>query len=269
MGLNGLFITPQETEYVKTALEYTLKFKTTCSISLHRWDIDIFPLLDKNNELQFIVQNLRTADHTEILKTEDASEAIERFDILSKATNEAIWDWNIGSGKVIWNKGIKGIFGFNMISYDHNWWMEKVHPDDVERITKEIQDLISTKNSKLKAEYRFRCANGTYKNVLDRGFLIFDKNGEPVRMIGSMQDITERVNYIGAIEKQNARLQEISWMQSHQVRAPLARILGLSDLLFDYANDEESKELISHLIKSAAELDNVVRNIVKKTEFSG
>ena len=88
-------------------------------------------------------------------------------------------------------------------------------------------------------------------------------------MIGSMQDITERVNYVRDIEQQNTRLREISWMQSHHVRAPLARILGISTLIADHLkNEPESEELLDYLLKSVHELDLVVRDIVKKTEDS-
>lgn len=60
-------------------------------------------------------------------------------------------------------------------------------------------------------------------------------------MIGSMQDITDCVNYIEAIEKQNQRLREIAFTQSHHVRAPLARIIGLSKLVSDSNKREGTK----------------------------
>lgn len=269
-----LNISMQEIGQIKAALEHTRKLKIHSSISLASWDIDTFPVLDDHQELRFIVQNFRVADHTEKLQARIALEASElknkevtdQYNIVSKATNEAIWDWDIIGGSVKWNKGIMGIFGFDHTSYDHKWWFDRVHPEDVERVTGEIDLLVSTKKLSLRLEYRFRCADGIYKNVLDRGFLMFNKSGEPIRMIGSMQDVTERVNHVSAIEQQNLRLQEISWMQSHHVRAPLARVLGLSELLFDKINDETTKEILSHLIHSAAELDDVIRKIVKKSE---
>ena len=112
----------------------------------------------------------------------------------------------------------------------------------------------------------FRCADGTYKHVLDRSFLLFDETGEPARMIGALQDITEKMNQIQAVEEQNKKLQEIAWIQSHMVRAPLARILGVTDLLCDNKEEELSSELLSHLKISAAELDYIIRDIVKKTD---
>ena len=71
---------------------------------------------------------------------------------------------------------------------------------------------------------------------------------------------------IGHFEEQNLRLREISWMQSHVVRAPLARILGLAELLITDESDQSRAELITYLKDSAIELDRIIYEIVKKTE---
>lgn len=79
-------------------------------------------------------------------------------------------------------------------------------------------------------------------------------------------DITETLTHIQAIETQNEKLREISWLQSHVVRAPLARILGLIALL-DISADlpEETKEMMGYILKSAHELDSVIHDIVNKS----
>lgn len=213
-----------------------------------------------------IVANSR--DVTQRIKDEiKTEESIERFNTVSKATSEAIWDWDMQNGKVIWNKGIKGIFGHAKISHTRDWWYHHVHPEDLKDILSKIQLLIKQKKSRLNAEYRFLCADGTYKSVLDRAFLTFSRSGEPLRMIGSMQDITDRVNYIAAVEEQNQRLREIAWLQAHEVRAPLACIMGLSKILLDNTENESSrKESLQHLIYSADELDSIIKEIIKKAE---
>lgn len=194
-------------------------------------------------------------------------ESIARFGIVSKATSDAIWDRDILNDKLTWNKGIKGIFGHNKPTSTYKWWHSHVHPDDVKEVVQKIQLLIKNKESRISLEYRFRCAGGNYKYINDRAFLLFDSNGEAIRMIGSMRDITERINYIQAMEQQNNRLRDISWMQSHHVRAPLARILGLTNLLsIDNNSREEAKEFLRHLTNSSTELDRIIREIVKKTE---
>jgi PAS domain S-box-containing protein len=79
-------------------------------------------------------------------------------------------------------------------------------------------------------------------------------------------DITDRLNYINAIEGQNEKLREISWMQSHIIRAPLSRIMALVPLINAAAiNSDEQKTMLEYLTLSANELDAVIRNITDKT----
>lgn len=207
-------------------------------------------------------------DVTEKLKAKrELEDSIERYNMVSKATSDVIWDWDIQTDQLIFNKGIKGIFGYDIACADNSWFNSRVHPDDLEELVDEMKRSIVKKETKSISEYRFRCADGTYKYVQDRSFLIFDVTGEPVRMIGSMRDMTERINYIRDIEAQNGRLREISWMQSHHVRAPLARILGLSELISNQLSIvPESEQLVAYLQQSAKELDLIIRDIVKKTE---
>ena len=144
--------------------------------------------------------------------------------------------------------------------------MEKIHPDDLEKVKNAIIEMFETNNNKLQIEYRFRCADGSYKDILDRGFLLINDSGNPFRMIGAMQDITLRTSHLKAIESQNTKLKEIAWTQSHLVRAPLARIMGLVDLFNSNALDEdETLQYLNYILASANELDKVIKEIVLKT----
>ncbi|MDB5133823.1 MAG: domain S-box protein [Mucilaginibacter sp.] len=78
-------------------------------------------------------------------------------------------------------------------------------------------------------------------------------------------DITERLNYIKEIEEQNRKLSEISWIQSHIVRAPLARIMGLVNIIKDLKDEDEKRRMFEYLLLSADELDKVIREITDKT----
>jgi PAS domain S-box-containing protein len=80
-------------------------------------------------------------------------------------------------------------------------------------------------------------------------------------------DITEKQDYIDAIEKQNKHLQDIAWIQSHVVRAPLARIMGLIELFKNYKNaDMDKRNLLDNILISANELDRIIREISAKSE---
>jgi PAS domain S-box-containing protein len=80
-------------------------------------------------------------------------------------------------------------------------------------------------------------------------------------------DVTERLEYIKAIEVQNEKLKEISWIQSHLVRAPLARIMGLIPLIAEARSGEDKvfEEILEYILISAKELDTIIMDITQKT----
>jgi len=81
-------------------------------------------------------------------------------------------------------------------------------------------------------------------------------------------DMTERLNYIKAIEQQNEKLREISWIQSHIVRAPLARIMGLINIFKDMPGEALKQETLEYILLSANELDKVIKEITDKTRVA-
>lgn len=230
----------------------------------YRWIETIITDMTADPAVAGIVANSRDVTQ-EIEREIKMKESIERFDMVSRATSDTIYDWNMLTAEVKWNKGINGIFGYKKIQdTSFIWWYDNVHPDDVERISKGLSSNIQTKSPRLQSEYRFKCADGSYKYVLDRSFIIYDDQSVPVRMIGAMEDITEKISYIMDIETQNIRFKEISWMQSHTVRAPLARLMGLAKLISEEKGID--RELLNYFSASATELDNIIRSIIRKTE---
>lgn len=80
------------------------------------------------------------------------------------------------------------------------------------------------------------------------------------------RNVTERTQHLQSIESQNSRLREISWLHSHQMRAPLSNILGLADLILNIDDFAEKQELVKLLHKAASQLDNIVLDIASKTK---
>lgn len=192
-------------------------------------------------------------------------ESVDRYNIVSKATRDAIWDYDLHTQQISWNKGINGILKYKAMTpqTDMNWWENRIHPDDQERVLLKIRQHLEDGEERWEDEYRFLCGDGVYRHILDRGYVGFDENKKPYRMIGAMQDITENKMHVEAIEKQNQKLLEIAWIQSHRVRAPLARIMAIVDLLANNCPNEESRLLLEYLAKSSAELDGAIANILK------
>jgi two-component system sensor histidine kinase UhpB len=118
----------------------------------------------------------------------------ERYKIMAKAISDTIRDWDLVTDTITWNSNVQDIFGYKSVDLhtESKWWYEKIHPLDVESVRKNAISQVRKKMLRFEDEYRFQCADGSYKYVYDRSFLVIDQEGKPVRMIGAMQDITER-----------------------------------------------------------------------------
>lgn len=126
--------------------------------------------------------------------TTEIKESNERYDIVAKATSDTIWDWKIQEDVFVWNKGIQGIFGYKKedVGNTSTWWFDRIHPEDSIKMSVKLYSFLEQKTERWQDEYRFKCADGSYKYVFDRGFLLFDDEGKAVRMIGAIQDITKQ-----------------------------------------------------------------------------
>ena len=141
----------------------------------------------------------------------EIKESNERYDIVAKATSDTIWDWKIEDDSIIWNKGIYGVFGYQKVDVGSTskWWFDRIHPEDSLKMSVKLYSFLEQKTEKWQDEYRFQCADGSYKYVFDRGFLVKDANGKPLRMIGAIQDVTKQKE-----EEQRLRLLETVITQS-------------------------------------------------------
>jgi len=194
-------------------------------------------------------------------KVEESNKLYEK---IVRITSDTIWQWDIAKDHIHYNTGIFGMFGYlpSETGTTKAWWMERIHPDDRERVEHEFSTFFQHSNF-LQVEYRFLCADGTYKYVTHRATVMYDKTGGSMqKMVGTLQDTSKLRNYINEIEQQNNRLREIAWMQSHEVRGPAATILGLSALLdASKIPDVETRKIIEGIVSSANNLDEVIRKI--------
>ncbi len=141
----------------------------------------------------------------------EIKESNERYDIVAKATSDTIWDWKMKNDSFVWNKGIQGVFGYKKedVGTTSKWWFDRIHPEDSLKMSVKLYSFLEQKTEKWQDEYRFQCADGSSKYVFDRGFLVKDASGKPIRMIGAIQDVTKQKQ-----EEQRLRLLETVITQS-------------------------------------------------------
>ncbi|HEY6239375.1 MAG TPA: EAL domain-containing protein [Burkholderiales bacterium] len=129
-----------------------------------------------------------------IAQEEALRKSNERFDMAVQATNDVIWDWNLVTDQIWWNENFTKVFGYPRDTPDSTVksWYEGIHPDDQGRVIAGVHRLIGAGGENWSDEYRFRRQDGSFVHVLDRGQVVRDKEGQAVRMIGAMADISSR-----------------------------------------------------------------------------
>ncbi len=140
---------------------------------------------------------------------EQLQESLERYEYVTEATSDAVWDWNLLDDSVYWGKGFETLFGHSIhkLTDDRNSWTDHIHPKDRDRVQQSIQNVIDGSLQNWENEYRFLKADGNYAFVEDRGFVIRDSDGKALRMIGAMRDITEEKKADRQIKEANKKLE--------------------------------------------------------------
>ncbi len=211
--------TAGQERYIKTGKKH-VNWQQVEVPGLHR-DGHEFPLeisfgeFNKNNNHIFIGI---ARDITERKRVEEAVRtANELFETVAQTTNDSIWDWNLSTDKLTWNDGVRTLFSYesDQVSDSIDWWYEHLHPHDRERVVEGINQVIDSGNQQWSDEYRFIKADGSFTEVSDKGFVISDSNGNPIRMLGGVTDITERKRAEGILQRyrllsENAR--DIVWI---------------------------------------------------------
>ncbi|KAB1073083.1 PAS domain S-box protein [Methylobacterium planeticum] len=138
-------------------------------------------------------------------------ESRERYRLATRATNDAIWDWNLATNHILWNEALGEAYGHapEGVEPTGDWWLAQIHPDDRARVGASIHAVIDGTGTAWTDEYRFRRADGSYAEVLDRGHVIRDGDGRPCRMIGAMLDLTRMRTAEAALRASEERFRTI------------------------------------------------------------
>ncbi|MGZ8385029.1 MAG: PAS domain-containing sensor histidine kinase [Nitrospira sp.] len=133
----------------------------------------------------------------------------ERFQLAARATHDGIWDWNILTGEQYWSDRHLELFGLepNPVMPTYERWIALVHPEDADRVHQATCRHLET-GEPYDIEVRVRMKDGRYRWFRDQGQAQWDSTGRPVRMVGSISDVTERRNAEEAIRKAHAELEQ-------------------------------------------------------------
>lgn len=175
--------------------------------------------------------------------------------VLSHATSDPIWEWDIRMGRIYMNKEFMNMFDYNPKHFTGpGWGLRRIHPDDRDRIKNKIQEACAKGFSSWQEQYRFKCAGGSYKQVQDKGYIIYENN-LAVRMIGVVTDLCKIKKLEDQLAKEKRRRQaELSKTALHVQETERTRIglelhdninqlLLVSKLFIDVIRPSDEKEI--------------------------
>ncbi|SHI88878.1 PAS domain S-box-containing protein [Hymenobacter daecheongensis DSM 21074] len=256
---------------VNTAERVSWLETSDCPAGRRVGEVSVMPLLDsagKCSQLVGVVHNM-----TELKEGEEALRVSnERYQYALKATTDALYDWNIAADTLYWGEGFATLFGHQVVPNPGRFstWASYVHDSEKKSVVDGLRHAaFQTQDAFWQHEYRFRRADGSWACVFDRGYILRDAQGQPVRMIGAMQDITERKEaeirqslMAAKLMDQNADLQQFAYIVSHNLRAPLANALGYADLLSRIDRHAEVFDnSLQNLHASLRQLDGILSDV--------
>ena len=247
----GIKVTQKAIKTGKTQPPYELQLKTGKEEII--WvEVNEAPLVVDGKTVS-IVGSL--TDITERKKYEEKlQESLERYNYVTKATRDAIYDWDANKDSVHWGDGLNTLFGYKPEDIDASvsGWVDLIHPEDVEEVQEELKfTLKDASMNHWTYEYRLKKADGDYSHVRETGYIIRDEDGKAQRMIGTIQDITEEVLTKKEIRTSLSEKETLLSEIHHRVKNNLAVVSGMMQL---QAYDTEDAELQAKLFDSVVRI---------------
>ncbi len=209
--------------------------------------------------------------------------ANERYSLVSKATHDLVWDWDLITDEIYRDEhAVDTVYGFssNECISTISEWNKRIHPDDAERMADMIKEIKNSSDKDFfEIEYMFLTEAGEYKNIYDRGYIVRNSEGRPIRLIGAAQDITGKKKLEAALEQARQQQQKIiteaTIKGQEKEREQLGRelhdninqVLASSRLFLDHALSssvikkdfvEKSREFILYSIKEIRKLSHTL-----------
>ncbi len=177
----------------------------------------------------------------------------DRFKLIARATNDVFWDWNLETDAVWRSEGASETFGYppDELASDINFWFNRIHPEDLSRVRESIRAIIDSGQESWREEYRFRCKDEVYAAVLDRGYVVRNAEGKPVRMVGALMNISQH------------KEMETKWLEERNLLRAL--VDNLPNCI--YTKDMAARKTLSNAAEVRALGCNSEAEVLGKTDF--
>ncbi|MGM1055781.1 MAG: PAS domain S-box protein [Bacteroidota bacterium] len=209
--------------------------------------------------------------------------AKERYDLVSKVTQEAIYEWDIIENTIEWSEAYYSLFGYQRQTPTETIenWENIIHLEDRLDLINNLNAILKiTSQSKWQIEYRVIKGDKTVAVVLERGYIIRNAGGKALKMIGSLQDITELKQNERALEElnfilknranelavSNAELEQFAYIASHDLQEPLRMVTSfLSQLQKKYEDqlDDKAQQYIHFAADGAVRMRQIILDLLE------
>ncbi|MFH5885284.1 PAS domain-containing protein [Halalkalibaculum sp. DA3122] len=215
-------------------------------------------------------------------RVEKIRQVNERFDKVTEATNDAIWDFNVTEDELFWGKGFETLFGYDLDETNPtlDFLVSLIHPEDRGEVVQKIEEYMQpgTKTDWYQ-EYRFKKDDGSYAPVMDRAIFIRDNRGEVTRVVGAMTDLTrhkkneealrqlnrELEKHAEELAASNAELEQFAYVASHDLQEPLRMVSSfLKRLEKKYGDqlDEKARQYIDFAVDGAGRMRQIILDLL-------